>query len=151
DWPPRLLWSDDDALPLWCARKALEAPFYTGERGKFRARQMQEYRRLLYVALTRAQDRLYVCGWETKKPSKDGTTWHSLCQSGWSEIADKEPLDTRALFGEGEGGCGRGRGLQGVQGGAPAGAKGAAAGGARGGLPQGAGVHATQAQTRTAA
>ena len=27
-------------------------------------RQNQEYRRLLYVALTRAEDRLYICGWQ---------------------------------------------------------------------------------------
>ncbi|TMJ56196.1 MAG: double-strand break repair helicase AddA, partial [Alphaproteobacteria bacterium] len=60
DWPPRLLWSEAEGLPLWCARKNLEARFYSDERGKFRARQLQEYRRLLYVALTRAQDRLYV-------------------------------------------------------------------------------------------
>ena len=136
DWPPRLLWSDDDALPLWCARKALEAPFYTGERGKFRARQMQEYRRLLYVALTRAQDRLYVCGWETKKPSKDGTTWHSLCQSGWSEIADKAPFDTRALIGEREGWCGTALRIEGPQESAPARDKAAAAARPPGLLPQ---------------
>src|SRR5438045_1897350 len=136
DWPPRLLWSDDDALPLWCARKALEAPFYTGERGKFRARQMQEYRRLLYVALTRAQDRLYVCGWETKKPSKDGTTWHSLCQSGWSEIADKAPFDTRALIGDREGWCGTALRIEGPQESAPARDKAAAAARPPGLLPQ---------------
>ena len=103
DWPARLLWSEDAALPLWCARKALEAPFYADERAKHRERQMQEYRRLLYVALTRAQDRLYVCGWETRRPLKDGTTWHALCHAGWSEIAEKAEFDTRPLIGGSDG------------------------------------------------
>ena len=40
-----------DALPLWCPRKDLEAPAYEAERNAFRTRQLQEYRRLLYVAL----------------------------------------------------------------------------------------------------
>src|SRR5947207_2465106 len=106
DWPPRLLWSDDDALPLWCARKNLEARFYSDERGKFRARQLQEYRRLLYVALTRAQDRLYVCGWETKRPVSGGDCWHKLCHDGWRGIAETVPFDSRPLIGDREGWCG---------------------------------------------
>ena len=136
DWPPRLLWSDGDALPLWCARKALEAPFYTDERGKRRARDMQEYRRLLYVALTRAQDRLYVCGWETRRPLKDGTTWHALCHAGWSEIAEKVPFDARALIGEDEGWCGTALRIAGPQEIAPVRDKAAAAARLPGLLPQ---------------
>jgi ATP-dependent helicase/nuclease subunit A len=136
DWPPRLLWSDGDALPLWCARKALEAPFYTDERGKRRAREMQEYRRLLYVALTRAQDRLYVCGWETRRPLKDGTTWHALCHAGWSEIAEKVPFDARALIGEDEGWCGTALRIAGPQEIAPVRDKAAAAARLPGLLPQ---------------
>ena len=127
DWPSRLLWSVDAALPLWCARKALEAPFYTDERVKYRARHMQEYRRLLYVALTRAQDRLYVCGWETKRPVSDGTTWHALCRTGWSDIAEQLPFDTRTLIGEREGWCGTALRIAGPQATAPVRDKAAAA------------------------
>lgn len=36
-----------------------------------------EYRRLLYVALTRAEDRLYICGYG--KPKKDDKSWYGLC------------------------------------------------------------------------
>src|SRR2546423_599475 len=136
DRPPQLLWSGAQALPLWCPRKELTAPFYAAERDAARCRQLQEYRRLLYVALTRAQDRLYVCGWETKKPSKDGTTWHSLCQSGWSEIADKAPFDMRALIGDREGWCGTALRIEGPQESAPARDKAAAATRPLGPLPQ---------------
>lgn len=45
--------------------------------------QEQERRRLLYVALTRAEDRLYVCGWDTGlKPDVLARTWHGLTQAG---------------------------------------------------------------------
>src|ERR1041384_6861200 len=52
-----MLWSETEALPLWRPRRDLAAPFYQAERDRLRQRQLQEYRRLLYVALTRAQDR----------------------------------------------------------------------------------------------
>ena len=37
----------------------------------------EEYRRLLYVALTRAEDRLYICGYG--KPKKEDKSWYGLC------------------------------------------------------------------------
>ncbi|MFN4010900.1 MAG: double-strand break repair helicase AddA [Pannonibacter sp.] len=40
----------------------------------------EEYRRLLYVAMTRAEDRLIVCGWAPKKGPKDGC-WYQLIAS----------------------------------------------------------------------
>jgi ATP-dependent helicase/nuclease subunit A len=45
-----------------------------------RAQTLKEHRRLLYVALTRARDRLYVCGFENKKGVQDGS-WHALAQA----------------------------------------------------------------------
>jgi len=53
--PDTLLWSEREQLPLWCPRRDLAVPFYTAEKQALRARQLQEYRRLLYVALSRAQ------------------------------------------------------------------------------------------------
>ena len=38
---------------------------------------MGEYRRLLYVAMTRPRDRLYVTGWENKKAAPEGN-WYDL-------------------------------------------------------------------------
>src|SRR5207253_5351265 len=48
----RLLWSEIGGLPLWRAHGDLATPFYRAERQTWRQRQLQEYRRLLYVALT---------------------------------------------------------------------------------------------------
>ncbi len=99
DRPPALLWSEAEALPLWRPRRELAAPFYAAERDRLRRRQLQEYRRLLYVALTRAQDRLYVCGWETQRPAREASTWHALCAAGWRGIATPVAFDTRTLIG----------------------------------------------------
>jgi ATP-dependent helicase/nuclease subunit A len=103
-----LLWSEPDGLPLWRPRKELAVRFDTSERDAFRARQLQEYRRLLYVALTRAQDRLYVCGWQTRRPDSSAPCWHTLCHAGWSAIATPFPFDTRPLIGERDGWTGEG-------------------------------------------
>ncbi len=43
--------------------------------------ELDEYHRLLYVAMTRARDRLYVCGWQgQKEPEKD--CWYHLVRDG---------------------------------------------------------------------
>ena len=41
-------------------------------------RALEEYRRLLYVALTRAEDRLYICGYKTKNAVK-AESWYDIC------------------------------------------------------------------------
>jgi ATP-dependent helicase/nuclease subunit A len=47
----------------------------------------QEYRRLLYVAMTRAQDRLYIGGWEGKNKLSDDC-WYNLIEPAFKEIAE---------------------------------------------------------------
>jgi ATP-dependent helicase/nuclease subunit A len=101
-----VLWTDGDGLPLWCPRRELAAPAYLRQRDALRRRQLQEYRRLLYVALTRAQHRLYVCGWQNQRPTREAPCWHALCQSGWTGLADTVPFDTRPLIGERHGWAG---------------------------------------------
>jgi len=96
--PDSLLWSERDGLPLWCPRRNLAVPFYSAEKQALRARHMQEYRRLLYVALSRAQDRLYICGWQVRETSRE-VNWHTLCRAGLAEIANPFAFDTTALIG----------------------------------------------------
>ena len=110
-----ILWSEAAKLPLWRPRGDLVAPFYLAERDAMRRRQLQEYRRLLYVALTRAQDRLYVCGWQTKRPTREAANWHALCQAGWGGVATPFAFDTRPLLGERDGWQGQGLRLAAAQ------------------------------------
>ena len=56
---------------------------------------LKEHRRLLYVALTRARDRLYVCGFESRKGVRDGS-WYQLAQ------AAAESLGVTVIRGTGE-------------------------------------------------
>ncbi len=54
----------------------------------------EEYRRLLYVGMTRAEDRLIVCGYHgvTGKPAN---SWHSMVEAGLA-AAETRPLDQPA-------------------------------------------------------
>ena len=65
-WPPRA--ADRPALARAFADDAARL-------------QDEEYRRLLYVAMTRAEDRLYVCGYGTRR-SPPENCWHRLIASG---------------------------------------------------------------------
>jgi len=48
-------------------------------------KESQEYYRLLYVALTRAEDRLYICGWESRQSTK-GDSWYALIENALEKI-----------------------------------------------------------------
>jgi ATP-dependent helicase/nuclease subunit A len=45
----------------------------------------REHRRLLYVALTRAKDRLIVCGFENKNGLKDGSWYDLAARAAWKK------------------------------------------------------------------
>jgi ATP-dependent helicase/nuclease subunit A len=86
--PPRLL-----ALPapraapgtpdriVWAGRKATDARPVAEARQTARAEAEHEYRRLLYVAMTRAADRLIVAGCEGERPRPAGC-WYDLVLDG---------------------------------------------------------------------
>ncbi len=67
-------------LALWPGRKAEDTPVSATLRAALAERREAEYRRLLYVAMTRAQDRLYLCGYEGRHPRKE-TCWYSLAET----------------------------------------------------------------------
>ena len=66
--PPPIAW----AAPGIKAPTAIESA-----RAAAKARQADEYRRLLYVGMTRAEDRLIVCGYRGARAYDD--TWHAMC------------------------------------------------------------------------
>jgi ATP-dependent helicase/nuclease subunit A len=74
---PRVLWTDDALpLPLWPIRAANDDAACAAARRASRAAREREYRRLLYVAATRARDRLYVCGWQRDR--RPPSSWYDL-------------------------------------------------------------------------
>lgn len=83
---PALLWPDDaDGLPLWPPRRADEESLCRTRRAEADRRRDQEYRRLLYVALTRAEDRLLICG-HRRKAEPAAHCWYSLCRQALDEM-----------------------------------------------------------------
>jgi ATP-dependent helicase/nuclease subunit A len=86
----RILWPDEDepnakprkiaSIPLFAPSRADEIPEAEARRTARNAKEMAQYRRLLYVALTRAGDRLYVCGYETSK-GRSAESWYSLIEA----------------------------------------------------------------------
>ncbi len=73
---PRLLKLAGDAT-IWAGRKADDAPAIAAARRAALGEARDEYRRLLYVAMTRAADRLIVCGAEGRTKRPDGC-WYNL-------------------------------------------------------------------------
>lgn len=67
---------DGPRLLLWPVRKKDEDDVSAGARALHREIQAAEYRRLLYVALTRARDRLYISGYSNKPPSAE--CWYGM-------------------------------------------------------------------------
>ncbi|HWY63035.1 MAG TPA: double-strand break repair helicase AddA [Rhizomicrobium sp.] len=62
---------------------------------------LKEHRRLLYVALTRARDRLYVCGFQNRLAPRD-RTWYRLAEAAAHELGTSLTRGETALkaFGE---------------------------------------------------
>jgi ATP-dependent helicase/nuclease subunit A len=65
---------------------------------RLRDRSRDEYRRLLYVGLTRARDRLIVCGTEKRQSSEREARWHALVRRGLEPGWRKTPDDTGEAY-----------------------------------------------------
>ncbi|MEQ8394746.1 double-strand break repair helicase AddA [Thalassobaculum sp.] len=89
--PPQLrdpvVWHRDGGeMPLWAPSSASADAVSAAARARAREAMEEEYRRLLYVAMTRAEDRLVVCGWKGKRdPVEKG--WFGHARAALPEIA----------------------------------------------------------------
>ena len=54
-----------------------------------RKAELEEYHRLLYVAMTRARDRLYICGW-SQKDAPEKASWYELVDQGLQGLLTEE-------------------------------------------------------------
>ena len=74
---------------IWLPPSLKDIPLTKTLKNKLRTQQQEEYRRLLYVALTRAEDALYICGWETSYQE----TWYELAKTGIQKIGEEIEFD----------------------------------------------------------
>jgi ATP-dependent helicase/nuclease subunit A len=86
--PPRLLELSGGAV-IWAGRKEDDVPSVAAARDAAKSEAENEYRRLLYVAMTRAADRLIVCGADgrTKRPER---CWYDLVRGPLEEFLVEE-------------------------------------------------------------
>ena len=88
---PRLIWptrSDAD-VPLWGLRKDDDCAAYTAIWENVKAQETAEYKRLFYVAATRAEDRLIICGASPRKPAHE-ESWYYYAQAGLDHLKDSD-------------------------------------------------------------
>ncbi len=80
-------------VPLWSPRAELRCAAVDRLRAAARQARMEEYDRLLYVALTRAEDRLLVCGWQTRHTLPD-ESWYQAVRRAMERLgATPETLE----------------------------------------------------------
>jgi ATP-dependent helicase/nuclease subunit A len=82
----KFLWPEDSGLnaPLWAARSGESCAAFMRAQDARLEDQRAESSRLLYVALTRARDRLYIMGAQSKNST--APTWYSLVQDAFSRL-----------------------------------------------------------------
>ncbi|MEE2956002.1 MAG: double-strand break repair helicase AddA [Pseudomonadota bacterium] len=100
----RLLWSPE-GIPLWPPRRRFAEKICEQAITNASTKQQKEYKRLLYVAMTRAEDRLYVCGWKTRRNAKT-VNWYELLEAAMSKIGKATEFDFSAISSEGWSGMG---------------------------------------------
>ena len=97
-----VVWGHDPAtgldVPLWTPRKDLRCAAVDQLRATATAKRLEEHNRLLYVALTRAEDRLVICGWAPRASSPTPTLppacWYELVRTGFVGLtAEATPFE----------------------------------------------------------
>jgi len=98
--PPKLLWlgEGEDQVPVWAPRADDQDAHCRAAKDTANRARDQEYRRLLYVAMTRAEDRLYVCGYLGRKSAAEHC-WYNLIQDALTPRLD--PVEDPFLAAQG--------------------------------------------------
>ncbi len=82
-----------DGVPVWAPRSADDTASLAAARAEAAADALREHRRLLYVALTRAQDRLVVAGaWHGRATGqgRENDSWYALCEAAMDRLEASE-------------------------------------------------------------
>jgi ATP-dependent helicase/nuclease subunit A len=82
------LGAEDELSLVWSRGKDTDPDAILQAREDHRAAEAAEHRRLLYVAMTRAEERLYVAGYHGKNPPPEGC-WHSMIVAALENECEK--------------------------------------------------------------
>lgn len=90
------LGADDELSLVWARGKDFDPIAVAAAREAHREAERAEHRRLLYVAMTRAEERLYIAGYHGEKGPADGC-WHNMIlealEPGCEKFPDPEDPD----------------------------------------------------------
>ena len=100
---PDLRWVE--GLPLWTPSQTYREEQGAAARDDAARQRAEEHRRLLYVAMTRAEDRLHVCGWHGRSEPAEGC-WYALIRDGLAGAAAETEFDFTADCADGWSGSG---------------------------------------------
>jgi ATP-dependent helicase/nuclease subunit A len=85
---PTLVWAPDPVggapVPLWGPRRETHDAVMRETLQRTVDQEREEHYRLLYVALTRAEDRLLVCGWEPARSKQD--CWYDVIRDACAKL-----------------------------------------------------------------
>ncbi len=85
---------EDDVSLAWSPRKGDDPAAVARARERQRQEQREEYRRLFYVALTRAEERLYIAGYHGAKGPAEGCWLHmarAALEPHYESLPDPDP------------------------------------------------------------
>jgi len=91
-YDPDIVLLDDEGLelPVWRKNKKEDPPPLHAAVERARVEQDREHRRLLYVAMTRAEERLYICGFRGKT-EPHASCWYNIVRSALDERLEEFP------------------------------------------------------------
>ncbi len=92
----RIHWMDHGSVPVWPAYSDNATSDVRHAKDEAREAALEEYRRLLYVAMTRAKDRLYIAGFAGKRDAST-TSWHDMIRSALKGMGISETEETGHL------------------------------------------------------
>ena len=79
-------------LPVWSPKSACDSGVIRASREAARQAARDEYHRLLYVAMTRAKDRLYICGFEGAQKRGD-RCWYDMIRTSLEPFMVQVPAE----------------------------------------------------------
>ena len=74
----KISWFSDDNVPIWPVVSENHTEALKALKDARRTATIEEYRRLLYVAMTRAKDQLFITGFTGKRSNAKETSWYDM-------------------------------------------------------------------------
>lgn len=87
----------DVKIPIFCPRVELRVEALKQHQDRLRLAQIEEYNRLLYVALTRAEDEILVCGAQGKREIPDNC-WYEAVKAGFLQLDARQQVDGSLIY-----------------------------------------------------